>query len=80
MNIIANMNISAGKASLGPVIILKSCNSHNWYSGIANSFDPPITNGFIKGCNNKIKVRKRNAFGCKNFSRFRNRILHIFFA
>lgn len=52
----------------------------NWYSGIANSFDSPITNGFTEGCNNKIKVLKRNAFGYKNFSRFRNRILHIFSA
>ena len=50
----------------------------NWYSGIANSFDSSITNGFTEGCNNKIKVLKRNAFGYKNFSRFRNRILHIF--
>ena len=43
----------------------------NWYSGIANSFDSSITNGFTEGCNNKIKVLKRNAFGYKNFSRFR---------
>ncbi|MBQ3136325.1 MAG: transposase, partial [Clostridia bacterium] len=38
----------------------------------------PITNGFTEGCNNKIKVLKRNAYGYKNFRRFRNRILHIF--
>ena len=50
----------------------------NWYSGIANSLSLTITNGFTEGCNNKIKVLKRNAFGYKNFSRFRNRILHIF--
>jgi len=50
----------------------------NWYSGIANSLNSHITNGFTEGCNNKIKVLKRNAFGYKNFSRFRNRILHIF--
>ena len=36
------------------------------------------TNGFTEGCNNKIKVLKRNAYGYKNFRRFRNRILHIF--
>ncbi|MEE3497576.1 MAG: transposase, partial [Ruminococcus bromii] len=29
-------------------------------------------------CNNKIKVLKRNAYGYRNFNRFRNRILHIF--
>ncbi len=50
----------------------------NWYTGILNSFCTSITNGFTEGCNNKIKVLKRNAYGYKNFSRFRNRILHIF--
>ena len=35
-------------------------------------------NGFTEGCNNKIKVLKRNAYGYQNFKRFRNRILHIF--
>ena len=50
----------------------------NWYTGILNSFDTTYTNGFIEGCNNKIKVLKRNAYGYRNFKRFRNRILHIF--
>ena len=50
----------------------------NWFTGITNSFDINITNGFTEGCNNKIKVLKRNAYGYKNFYRFRNRILHIF--
>lgn len=50
----------------------------NWYSGILNSFATPFTNGFTEGCNNKIKVLKRNAYGYRNFKRFRNRILHIF--
>lgn len=50
----------------------------NWSVGILNSFDFPYTNGFTEGCNNKIKVLKRNAYGYRNFSRFRNRILHIF--
>ena len=50
----------------------------NWLSGILNSFSSPITNGFTEGCNNKIKVLKRNAYGYRNFKRFRNRILHIF--
>ena len=50
----------------------------NWYNGILNSFDTTYTNGFIEGCNNKIKVLKRNAYGYRNFRRFRNRILHIF--
>ncbi len=50
----------------------------NWISGILNSFSVPYTNGFTEGCNNKIKVLKRNAYGYKNFTRFRKRILHIF--
>ena len=50
----------------------------SWFSGILNSFDTPYTNGFTEGCNNKIKVLKRNAFGYRNFSRFRKRILHMF--
>lgn len=50
----------------------------NWQNGILNSFTVPYTNGFTEGCNNKIKVLKRNAYGYRNFRRFRNRILHMF--
>lgn len=50
----------------------------HWMTEILNSMDTPITNGFTEGCNNKIKVLKRNAYGYRNFERFRNRILHIF--
>lgn len=50
----------------------------NWQNGILSSFEHPYTNGFTEGCNNKIKVLKRNAYGYRNFKRFRNRILHIF--
>lgn len=50
----------------------------NWSVGILNSFDVPYSNGFTEGCNNKIKVLKRNAYGYRNFKRFRNRILHMF--
>ena len=50
----------------------------NWLSGILNSFETPYTNGFTEGCNNKIKVLKRNAYGYSNFNRFRKRILHMF--
>lgn len=49
----------------------------NWEKYILNSFTCPYTNGYIEGVNNKIKVLKRNAYGVKNFNRFRNRILHI---
>ena len=50
----------------------------NWKNGIFNSLETPFTNGFTEGCNNKIKVLKRNAYGYRRFDRFRNRILHIF--
>jgi len=48
----------------------------NWSTQILNSLDYPYTNGFTEGTNNKIKVLKRNAYGYRNFERFRNRILH----
>ena len=46
----------------------------NWRTGILNSFGVPYLNGFTEGCNNKIKVLKRNAYGYGNFERFRKRI------
>ena len=49
-----------------------------WFYPILNSLNCSYTNGFTEGCNNKIKVLKRNAYGCHNFKRFRNRILYIF--
>lgn len=48
----------------------------NWFQEILNSMDVPFSNGYTEGCNNKIKVLKRVCFGVRNFSRFRNRILH----
>jgi len=49
----------------------------NWEKYILNSFTCPYTNGYTEGVNNKIKVLKRNAYGVRNFDRFRNRILHM---
>ena len=49
-----------------------------WKEEILLSMRVSITNGFAEGCNNKIKVLKRNAYGYRNFARFRNRILHMF--
>ncbi len=56
----------------------------NWKNEIINSFYEVIneetgevynlTNGFIEGLNNKIKVIKRMAFGYRNFNNFRSRI------
>lgn len=48
-----------------------------WANEITESLDHNITNGYTEGVNNKIKVLKRVSFGVKNFSRFRNRILHM---
>ena len=49
---------------------------HNWSKYILNAFDVPYTNGYTEGCNNKTKVLKRACYGVRNFTRFRNRILH----
>ena len=64
----------------GNVEEMKTCAKtlYNWFTDILNSFSKPLTNGFTEGCNNKIKVLKRNAYSVRNFKRFRNRILHIF--
>lgn len=50
----------------------------NWSQQIVNSCCQHISNGFTEGCNNKIKVLKRNAYGYKRFDRFRKRILFMF--
>ena len=50
----------------------------NWSPNIVNSLRSPYSNGFTEGCNNKIKVLKRIAFGYRNYDRFRKRILHSF--
>ena len=49
----------------------------NWSIEILNSFEYPYTNGYIEGCNNRIKVLKRVSFGMPRFVRFRRRIMHI---
>lgn len=49
---------------------------HNWFNEITNGYDYKYTNGFTEGKNNLIKVIKRISFGFRNFSHFRNKILH----
>ena len=39
--------------------------------------NPELSNGPLEGINNKIKVLKRNAYGYRNYSHFRNQILLI---
>ena len=46
-------------------------------SEILNAFESGLSNGYTEGCNNKIKVIKRNAYGIRNFKRLRKRILHV---
>ena len=47
----------------------------NWRPCILNAFDIRLSNGFTEGCNNAIKTLKRLAFGFRNFTAFRARIL-----
>jgi transposase len=47
----------------------------NWGEEILNYFDYRITNGFVEGKNNRIKTIKRIAYGYRNMSNFRLRIL-----
>jgi len=67
-------------ASDSDIVPFKKCSAtyRTWFKPISNSFYSNYTNGFTEGCNNKIKVLKRNAFGLKKFSMFRNRILAMF--
>lgn len=48
----------------------------HWQEEILNYFALPYSNGFTEGMNNKIKTLKRQAYGFRNFDRFRVRILN----
>lgn len=55
----------------------------HWKTEIINAFDilyndQRLTNGFIEGTNNFIKVVKRIAYGFRDFDRFRNKVLFLF--
>ena len=47
----------------------------NWRNEIINYFDYRVTNGFVEGKNNRIKVIKRMAYGYRNVDNLRRRIL-----
>ena len=47
----------------------------NWITEIRNALKVPYSNGPIEGFNNKIKTLKRVAFGFRNFTHFKARIL-----
>ena len=51
---------------------------NSWQKEILNAFETGLTNGFTEGCNNRVKVIKRIAYGMRNFTGFRKRILHSF--
>lgn len=68
--------MAAQKSELADFISVARTYS-NWSREILNSFEYPYTNGYIEGCNNRIKVLKRVSFGMPRFARFRRRIMHI---
>ena len=47
----------------------------NWRNEILNYFSHRVTNGFVEGKNNRIKVIKRMAYGYRNIDNLRRRIL-----
>jgi transposase len=49
----------------------------NWKDSILNYFNGKVTNGFVEGMNNKIKLIKRKGFGFTNHKHFRYRILDV---
>lgn len=56
---------------------LKQCSKtyFNWIAEIRNALTVPYSNGAMEGYNNKIKTLKRIAFGFRNFTNFKARIL-----
>ena len=46
-----------------------------WWEPVLNYFDQRLTNGPVEGINNKIKLIKRRAYGYRNVTNFRNRII-----
>ena len=56
---------------------LKACarTYFNWVEEIRNAIKVPYSNGPIEGYNNKIKTLKRVAFGFRNFTNFKARIM-----
>ena len=47
----------------------------NWVEEIRNAIKVPYSNGPMEGYNNKIKTLKRVAFGFRNFTNFKSRIM-----
>lgn len=47
----------------------------NWGEEILNYFNHRVTQGFVEGMNNKIKLIMRRGFGYRNFDHFSQRVL-----
>ncbi|MDY6974135.1 MAG: transposase, partial [Thermodesulfobacteriota bacterium] len=47
----------------------------NWQDQILNYFIERITNGFVEGINNALRSTIRMAFGYRNFTNFKLRVL-----
>ena len=65
------------RCAMSDIPELKNCAKTytNWIEEIRNSLAVPYSNGPMEGYNNKIKTLKRVAFGFKNFTNFKARIL-----
>lgn len=46
-----------------------------WWEPILNYFNRRITNGAVEGLNNRVKLIKRRAYGYRNVTNFRNRVV-----
>ena len=59
------------------ILALKGCTKtyFNWVAETRNALEVPYSNGPMEGYNNKIKTLKRVAFGFRNFTHFKARIL-----
>jgi transposase len=47
----------------------------HWWEPILNYFNRRVTNGAVEGLNNRVKLIKRRAYGYRNVTNFRNRIV-----
>ena len=69
----SSLNNNYGKISSYMITSIKTLKNFSKY--IINTFKNKYHNGFVEGTNNFIKVIKRIAFGFRNFSRFKARIM-----
>lgn len=56
--------------------LIKFANTlRNWWDEILNYFKGRVTNGFVEGINNRIKLIKRRGYGYLNIDNFKMRVL-----